>query len=135
VQLPPSLAFDEPVARAFFAALRERHGGPVQCEPRHPSWFGRAPTVLLREARIARVAADPSRVPAAAIPGGWRGFTSAYSCLFLRRLGPTLRADARRSETWCVFDNTAAGAALGDARALRALLAEPGRSARGQGGV
>src|SRR5689334_16524473 len=35
VQLPPSLAFDPPVAEAFFAALRQRHAGPVVAEPRH----------------------------------------------------------------------------------------------------
>jgi uncharacterized protein YecE (DUF72 family) len=88
------------------------------------------------------VAADPFRVPAAARPGGWRGFAywrlhgspriyvSAYSRAFLRRLALALRAGARRRETWCVFDNTAAGAALDDARALLALCAEP--TERGQ---
>jgi uncharacterized protein YecE (DUF72 family) len=73
--------------------------------------------------------------PAAARPGGWRGLTcwrlhgssrmyvSAYSRAFLRRLAATLTAGARRAETWCVFDNTADGAALDDARALLALCA------------
>ena len=133
VQLPPSLAFDERVARRFFSTLRARHGDAVVCEPRHPSWFGRAASALLREWRIARVAADPACVSAAARPGGWSGVTywrlhgsprmyvSAYSRAFLQRLATTLRRSARRAETWCVFDNTAAGAALDDARTLLAL--------------
>jgi uncharacterized protein YecE (DUF72 family) len=141
VQLPPSLSFDEEVARRFFSALRARHAGAVVCEPRHPTWFGRAAGGLLREWRIARVAADPACVSAAARPGGWPGiryfrlhgsprmYVSAYSRAFLRRLAATLLRAARRAETWCVFDNTAAGAALDDARALLALC-DPGRSPR-----
>ena len=39
VQLPPSLAFDDGIARAFFAALRTRTAAAVACEPRHPTWF------------------------------------------------------------------------------------------------
>jgi uncharacterized protein YecE (DUF72 family) len=134
VQLPPSLAFDEQVARAFFSALRARHQGAVVCEPRHPSWFGRAAGAAFRELRIARVAADPARVSAAGRPGGWRGITywrlhgsprvyvSAYSRAYLRLLAATLRRGARRAETWCVFDNTAAGAALDNARTLVNLI-------------
>jgi uncharacterized protein YecE (DUF72 family) len=136
VQLPPSLAFEEGVARAFFTALRALHEGPVVCEPRHPSWFGRAAAAVLRELRIARVAADPACVGAAGKPGGWRGigywrlhgsprmYVSAYSRAHLRRFAPVLRRGARRAELWCVFDNTAAGAALDDARALLALCSD-----------
>ena len=36
-QLPPKLAFDEGVARAFFAGLREEFRGEVVVEPRHAS--------------------------------------------------------------------------------------------------
>ncbi|WP_243434384.1 DUF72 domain-containing protein, partial [Pseudomonas sp. 43(2021)] len=39
VQLPPKLAFDAPVAEAFFHALRERFTGSVVLEPRHESWI------------------------------------------------------------------------------------------------
>ena len=73
VQLPPSLAFDTAVAVPFFDALRARWGGGLACEPRHPSWFEAEPDALLMHHRIARVAADPARVPQAAVPGGWRG--------------------------------------------------------------
>ena len=47
VQLPPSLAFDEETAGAFFRALRERYEGPVACEPRHPTWFDAPAEALL----------------------------------------------------------------------------------------
>ena len=75
VQLPPGLPFDPAVARDFLATLRADFDGPVACEPRHPSWFGDEPDALLRELRVARVAADPAPVPAAANPGGWTGLT------------------------------------------------------------
>jgi len=70
VQLPPSLAFDARVADTFFSMLRRRVASAIACEPRHPSWFLPAVDVLWRRHDIARVAADPARVPAAAEPGG-----------------------------------------------------------------
>src|SRR3569832_387290 len=75
VQLPPSLAFEARVARAFFALLRKRHAGPVVCEPRHASWFGAAAEEVLSRFHFGRVAADPACVSAAARPGGWLGET------------------------------------------------------------
>ncbi len=42
VQLPPSLAFRESIADAFFDALRARTGVAVALEPRHASWFAPA---------------------------------------------------------------------------------------------
>ncbi|MFL5091633.1 MAG: DUF72 domain-containing protein, partial [Xanthobacteraceae bacterium] len=60
VQLPPTLAYDAAVARAFFCALRQRHGGAIVCEPRHPSWFGDVGSNAWAKLRIARVAADPA---------------------------------------------------------------------------
>jgi uncharacterized protein YecE (DUF72 family) len=47
-QLPPSLAFEPRVARTFFQLLRERHAGPVVCEPRHASWFEPPAEALLQ---------------------------------------------------------------------------------------
>lgn len=46
-QLPPSLAFEARTAGPFLAALRDRFGGLVGCEPRHSSWFTREADVLL----------------------------------------------------------------------------------------
>ncbi|HCS41492.1 MAG TPA: DUF72 domain-containing protein, partial [Pseudomonas sp.] len=57
VQLPPSLAYDENIAAAFFLALRQRYAGSVVLEPRHESWLDAQ--ALLIELRIGRVAADP----------------------------------------------------------------------------
>ena len=71
VQLPPSLPFTAKVAEAFFTVLRDRFDGKVALEPRHPSWFESAAEQLVTKYRVARVAADPAVVPAAAEPGGW----------------------------------------------------------------
>ena len=136
VQLPPSLAFEADRDDAFFAALRAVHGGEVACEPRHPSWFTSAAHALLVRHRVARVAADPACVPDAALPGGVsslvylrlhgspRMYYSSYHEERLTSLGRTVRAHAASgASTWCMFDNTAGGAATGNALALRASCA------------
>lgn len=128
VQLPPGLSFEAESARAFFEALRERFEGHTVCEPRHPSWFSPEAEALLREWRIARVAADPAPVPEGTASGGWEGlryyrlhgsprmYHSPYSEAFLRALAQELiRAPV---ETWCIFNNTAQGAATGNALRL-----------------
>jgi uncharacterized protein YecE (DUF72 family) len=138
VQLPPSLAFDAPAADAFFRALRDRFPRSVACEPRHPTWFGGEAAALLAEHRVARIAADPARVPEAAVPGGWSGlrywrlhgsprmYYSSYPPESLAALAADLRASAASgAETWCIFDNTASGAAAGDALDVLARLASP----------
>jgi uncharacterized protein YecE (DUF72 family) len=132
VQLPPSLAFEAAPAATFFRQLRSRHAGGVALEPRHASWFAPEPDGLLREHRIARVAADPARVPAASEPGGWAGlayvrlhgsprtYYSSYQADYLEALAARLR-DAS-VETWCIFDNTASGAAAANALDLLTRL-------------
>jgi uncharacterized protein YecE (DUF72 family) len=134
VQLPPSLAFAVPVATSFFTALRERFAGDVVCEPRHPSWFAPATEELLANFRVARVAADPAVVPAATEPGGWAGlayyrlhgspriYYSPYSAEYLTALAEQLKAHAATSAVWCIFDNTALGAATSNALALMEYL-------------
>ena len=135
LQLPPSLAFDEPVAQRFFTFLRQQTHVDVACEPRHPSWFEPGADAFLKAMAIARVAADPAVVPAAAMPGGWRGlsyfrlhgspvmYRSAYAGQRLSdyaRLLPAAAGDGGR--VWCMFDNTASSAATGDALALSNML-------------
>ena len=141
VQLPPSLAFDADTAAAFLGSLRRRYVGPVACEPRHPSWFAPAVDELLAAARVARVAADPPPVPDAAHPGGWDGlvyrrlhgspqtYRSPYDAAALDALAAALAEDAARgADCWCIFDNTASGAALPNALDLRRrLVASRGR--------
>jgi uncharacterized protein YecE (DUF72 family) len=126
VQLPPSLDFDARVAGRFFDLLRTQHAGPVVCEPRHPTWFGEAADAMLVRWKIARVAADPAPAPGADRPGGWTGliyfrlhgsprkYWSRYPEDYIDALARTLRA-APRTDAWCVFDNTASGAALENA--------------------
>jgi|SRR6478672_4216827 len=136
VQLPPSLKFDEALAAAFFDALQARIDAPVACEPRHADWFTPDTDAWLANRRIARVAADPARPPGADKPGGWRGLTylrlhgsprmyySAYSPAVLAETARTLRDEAAKAPTWCVFDNTAGSAALSDALTVRAATGE-----------
>ncbi|MBC9032464.1 DUF72 domain-containing protein [Sphingomonas sp. JC676] len=125
VQLPPRLAFDTGVVGAFFALLTRTIHGPIVCEPRHPSWFDPDAEALLIDHRVARVAADPAPVPAAALPGGWPGlayfrlhgsprpYWSSYDQAALDHWATLARATG--AETWVIFDNTASGAATANA--------------------
>ena len=135
VQLPPSLSFEVDPVKSFFAELRALSSAPLACEPRHPSWFEAPADELLRDLAVARVAADPARVPAAGEPGGWRGLSyyrlhgspkmyySAYSEEYLADLASRMQADRSAGrDVWCIFDNTTLGAATRNALDLRELL-------------
>lgn len=125
VQLAPSHAYDD-AAVEFFAAFRERFGGRIACEPRHPSWAGAAALTTLEQYRITRIGADPVLFPGAEesiCHGGfcyfrWHGsprtYYSAYSSEQLTAFAARARSMGER-ETWCIFDNTATGAATGNA--------------------
>ena len=127
VQLPPSLAFDRSTATRFFALLRDRYRGSVVCEPRNATWFSKAADALLVRFEVARVAADPPPAPGADQPGGWQGivyfrlhgsprkYWSRYAEEYVETLARTIGALPAHTETWCVFDNTATGAALDNA--------------------
>jgi len=135
VQLPPSFAFDAAVATAFFAELRARFDRDVVFEPRHESWFTDDVEAMLIEHKVARVAADPAKVPRAAEPGGYaaivymrlhgspRIYYSAYPAEFLQRVSQTIEEKTARGIcTWCIFDNTALGAATSDALTVKSRL-------------
>jgi len=134
-QLPPKQAFDPVRATAFFLHLRSLHTGAVVLEPRHPTWFTTPAEAILLRHQIARVAADPAPVPEAAQPGGAqtlfyyrlhgapRVYYSAYTQDQLQSLSAQIRRNLATAETWVIFDNTASGAALGNALDLRGLLA------------
>jgi uncharacterized protein YecE (DUF72 family) len=135
VQLPPSLRYDDALADLFFTTLRALFGGSVACEPRHASWFTDAADARLSGFRVARVGADPSVVPRAAEPGGWRRFTyrrlhgspemyrSAYAEAALDAVARGMQGDVPEAmERWCIFDNTALGEAAHDALALLGRL-------------
>lgn len=139
VQLPPKLGFDAGVAGPFFETLRQSTGAQIACEPRNSSWFEPEADLMLRRLRVARVAADPSLAPAAAVPGGWRGLAywrlhgspEIYRSSYADAALDGYAAQVRRSiedgvETWCVFDNTAASAATGNALSLMSRLSPSG---------
>lgn len=131
VQLPPSLRFDQDLATHFFKMLCAQSPAPIACEPRHVSWFSNEANSLLKSWGIARVAADPAIVPEAGVPGGsleliyyrWHGsprmYYSKYDDVQLATLAGNLRvAQAAGRSCWCIFDNTAAGAAIENALKL-----------------
>jgi uncharacterized protein YecE (DUF72 family) len=135
IQLPPSLKFDPADVRSFVEGLRASFAGDVVCEPRHASWFTADVDAFLAEHRIARVAADPKPHPSAGTPGGWTGlvyyrlhgspkmYYSAYSQAVIGDAAKTLEDHAKAGRAaWCIFDNTAAFAATGDALSTLKLL-------------
>lgn len=135
LQLPPSLVYDGRVAARFFGALRRCTNVRVACEPRHDSWFTDTTDAMLCRHGIARVAADPARVPDAAMPGGatnwsywrWHGWPRVYYSSYEEHGLQNLAAQvtdwaAGKSQAWVVLDNTAAGHAVPNALLLQSLL-------------
>jgi uncharacterized protein YecE (DUF72 family) len=133
MQLPPSLAYDDALARDFLTTFRELHPGLAALEPRHTTWFTQPAERLLRSFDIARVAADPPKgSPLAAAPGGAKTlhyyrlhgaphtYYSEYSEVELATLIQTLCQP--HPNTWVIFDNTALGHATHNALQLKALL-------------
>jgi uncharacterized protein YecE (DUF72 family) len=138
LQLPPKFAFEKRGTNRFFRELRRRMDVPVACEPRHPSWFTPDVNDWLAEHRVARVAADPAPVAGAGETAGWDGlayyrwhgsprvYYSDYDAAALAALGGRLEGQRQRGvPVWCIFDNTASGAALGNALALTAQTRRP----------
>lgn len=131
LQLPPKFSFNENTAGRFFHGLTERTQTPVVFEPRHVSWFAPEIDAWLAKRNIARVAADPAPVADGDKPGGWhelayyrwhgspRIYYSDYDAAALAALRRKLDTSyAQGAEAWCIFDNTALGAALGNALAM-----------------
>ncbi|MGH6648363.1 DUF72 domain-containing protein [Aquabacterium sp.] len=145
VQLPPSLAFHAERADAFFTLLRERHAGHVVIEPRHASWFNTDASALLRQHRVDLVLADPapcagatwplapegevsSRIAYYRLHGSPRIYHDNYDLPYLQALAQRLQSDAQRFESvWCVFDNTALGAATFNALDLLEMVEKRAR--------
>lgn len=135
LQIPPKLAFNHALARSFFSMFRDLYDGPGAFEPRHASWFSGEAETLLQEFHIARVAADPALVTQAAFPSGWQGlvyfrlhgsprrYYSAYSAHYLLQLSAEVQGGPSSTTTWCIFDNTASGAALANALELIRITA------------
>lgn len=142
VQLPPSHEFNARVVRSFFDLLRDRHRGAVVCEPRHASWFMPKADAMLARFQIGRVAADPSSIPGGSAPGGWmapaddaappiayyrlhgspRIYWSRYPVERVQAWADELIALPAGVDGWCMFDNTASGAAAENALELIARI-------------
>lgn len=127
VQLPPNLAFHANEAEDFFGTLAASTPARIVCEPRHPSWFEGDCERMLAALGVARAAADPARVAAAGLPGGWRGlsywrlhgspvmYRSPYGAERIGAYAALIDEHNGTEPPWCIFDNTAAMAAMGDA--------------------
>lgn len=132
IQLPPSLALDEPSAAAFFRTLRELSLSKITVEPRHASWFTAEASAMFQELGLSRVGADPAKVPGAEVPlvvdglAYWRlhGSPVVYRSSYADRINAIAAAikSSAAAERWCIFDNTASSAATGDALALMKAL-------------
>lgn len=133
LQLPPSLKFAGKDAEEFFRMLRQSTNVAVACEPRHPTWFSDEAADAMRRHLIGCVDADPRPVEHA-VPDGFEGtryirlhgspvmYRSAYSAAFLQSMASkVMQSDVL--PVWCIFDNTAEGAAIPDALSLMRLLA------------
>lgn len=131
IQLPPSLAFDRCLTQSVLTFLRKSTGVRISFEPRHVSWFDGEADLLLSDFDVARAAADPARVRAAALPGASKSFAyyrlhgsprmyySEYGSAFIADLAGRMTG---AQETWCIFDNTTSGAATADALRLQEQL-------------
>lgn len=119
-QLPPSLWFDPERFGTAFETMRALDQGVIVIEARHASWASADAIALLQRYSIDRVLADPPLVWPASdfrqapryvrLHGKPKVYHSSYSdaeiAAFSRLLGP---------DSWCVFDNTASGAAIENA--------------------
>ncbi len=136
LQLPPRQQFDLATAQSFLGLVREVYStGALVVEPRHESWFGGEADALLKTVRVARVIADPARAAEARhaagdratryyrLHGSPRTYYSSYATEFLERIAEELVQQQPNTEAWCIFDNTASGAAMANVLELKRLLA------------
>jgi uncharacterized protein YecE (DUF72 family) len=133
IQIPPSFSFEVKTAETFFTTFRSHYRGYAVLEPRHVSWQTSEVQALLIEHRIGQVAADPSPLPNGDLPGAWQGihyyrlhgspriYYSSYEMPWLGELVQKLQTHADDAPTWCIFDNTASGAAATNALELQRM--------------
>lgn len=134
VQLPPSLPYDDSAAESFFGKLRTSAGIDIVCEPRHPSWFAETAADMLEKFELAYVIADPpaaiqpapetsAKVAYIRLHGSPKMYYSAYSEQYLDRLAADIANRVRAGKrVWCIFDNTANGAAVPNGLSLLSRL-------------
>lgn len=129
-QLPPSLVFDASVADAFFMRLHAYFACTIACEARNPTWFNAEATALMQRQRVTRVIADPPTGQpgphVATTPGAYlrmhgapQRYYSSYSEDYLDQLIVDMKTYTQAGRSiWCMFDNTASGAALANALSI-----------------
>ena len=134
IQLPPKLAFDSEVAETFFATFRELFDGDIAIEARNQTWAERDATKVLEEFSIARVIADPNRIGEAPpirssqacyfrLHGSPKVYYSDYSQKQLEQWRSRIAQEVKgKKSAWCIFDNTALGAATGNALEMQRLI-------------
>jgi uncharacterized protein YecE (DUF72 family) len=134
VQFPPSRVFRRCEVGTLFASLISNLSCPLACEPRHASWFAPPVETLLSNLHVSRVAADPPSVDGVEAPGGWPGlryhrlhgaprtYYSRYEPHAIDALRDNVEDEVREADVWCIFDNTAMGAATANALELIAQL-------------
>ena len=132
IQLPPKLSFEPAVAVGFMQAWRDRTDIPTFFEPRHISWASAAAEELLMQFTVKRVFADPQSAELQSVVGPepqylrLHGSPKVYYSEYTDAQLANYAGIVRRStgKTWCIFDNTASGAALRDALKLVDLLGD-----------
>jgi uncharacterized protein YecE (DUF72 family) len=133
IQLPPSLRFNAGITDDFFTLIQDRFDVPLALEPRHPSWFDSSVFRLLEHRGITLVHADPrpvgvtiAKLPQIGSMAYFRlhGSPVTYRSSYDQRYLDNLLCDILLQHScgkyvWCIFDNTASGAAFPNALALR----------------
>lgn len=134
VQLPPRLRYEGDVAEEFFRTLRALTDVQIVCEPRHAGWFGPDAADMLLRTGVAYVHADPSVAPVPEVAGDKRVlylrlhgspeiYHSSYPETYLDCLAAEIATKAHAGrQVWCVFDNTASGAAVPNSLSLLGRL-------------
>jgi len=126
-QLPPSLAFDTDKLETAFGAMRKADQGQIVIEVRHKSWASAEALHLLKAYAIDRVLADPAPVWPAddfSVPPRYLRLHGKPKVYFTSYTPEEIGFFSRllASDGWCVFDNTASGAAIENAVAMQELI-------------
>ena len=137
IQLPAKLNFSQDSTHQFFSRLRDIYDGPIALEPRGPTWAKTDALEILQAFRLSKVLADPEPCPLKRVErlsfeaelryfrlhGTPHRYRSSYETERLLRVAKAIViGEATTLQTWCIFDNTAYGAATSNALELDKIL-------------